>query len=168
MTIEEYSTLMGYQETCTMEEYTEANMTYMMAGNMDKQTFCREYKKISSSPLLRELAHAANSRDVAYRDKETKERQTAHALLRQGDNLRVEAVEAATMEEAVEAATMEEAVEAATMEEAVEAATMEEAADAIDTIAAKLIGRKDCIRWKLEKGFKLSETDNEYIKDNLK
>ncbi len=141
MTIEEYSTLMGYQETCTMEEYTEANMTYMMAGNMDKQTFCREYKKISSSPLLRELAHAANSRDVAYRDKETKERQTAHALLRQGDNLRVEAVAAATMEEA---------------------------ADAIDTIAAKLIGRKDCIRWKLEKGFKLSETDNEYIKDNLK
>ncbi len=141
MTIEEYSTLMGYQETCTMEEYTEANMTYMMAGNMDKQTFCREYKKISSSPLLRELAHAANSRDVAYRDKETKERQTAHALLRQGDRLRVEAVEAATMEEA---------------------------ADTIDFIAAKLIGRKDCIRWKLEKGFKLSEEDNEYIKDNLR
>ncbi len=136
MTIEEYSTLMGYQETCSQEEYVEANLAYMMAVNMDKQTFCKEYKKISSSPLVRELAEAANSREVAYRDKETKERQTAHALLRQSDTIR--------------------------------AAGQEDAADAIDNIAAKLIGRKDCIAWKLNKGFTLSETDKEYIKDNLR
>ena len=40
MTIEEYSTLMGYGKTCEFEEYQTANFIYMMSGDMDKQTFC--------------------------------------------------------------------------------------------------------------------------------
>lgn len=136
MTIEEYSTLMGYEKTCEMAEYETANFIYMMAGDMDKQTFCKEYKEVGSSPLVLALAEAANSREIAYRDKEAKERQTAHALLREAD--------------------------------AVRAAGHDDEADAIDKIAATLIGRKDCIKWKLHKGFALSETDNEYITDNLR
>lgn len=136
MTIEEYSTLMGYEGICTMKEYETADFIYMMAGNMDKQTFCQEYKKTKGSSLVRTLADAANSREIAYRDKEVKERQTAHALLREADEIRE--------------------------------GGMDCSADAIDKIAAKLIGRKDCIKWKLHKGFALSETDNEYITDNIR
>lgn len=136
MTIEEYSTLMGYEEICEMAEYETANYIYMMAGDMNKQDFCKEYKEVGSSPLILELAEAANSRAIAFRDKEAKERQTAHALLREADEIREGGMEAP--------------------------------ADAIDKIAATLIGRKDCIKWKLHKGFALSETDNEYITDNLR
>lgn len=136
MTIEEYSTFMGYEETCEFAEYETANFIYMMAGEMDKNTFCKEYKEVGSSPLVLILAEAANSREKAYRDKETKERQTAHALLREAD--------------------------------AVRDAGHDDEADAIDKIAASLIGRKECIKWKLNKGFILSETDHEYITDNLR
>lgn len=136
MTIQEYSTLMGYEETCPMEEYETADFIYMMAGDMPKQEFCKEYKEVGSSPLVLALAEAANSRGIAYRDKETKERQTAHALLREADEIRE--------------------------------GGMDGSADAIDKIAANLIGRKDCIKWKLAHGFALSETDNEYITDNLR
>lgn len=136
MTIQEYSTLMGYEETCTMEEYERADFIYMMAGNMDKQTFCKEYKKVGSSTLVLTLADVSNDFQKAYRDKQTKECQTAHALLREADEIRQGGMEAS--------------------------------ADAIDKIAATLIGRKDCIKWKLHKGFALSDADNEYITDNLR
>ena len=136
MTIEEYSTLMGYEETCEFAEYETANFIYMMAGEMNKQDFCKEYKEVGSNPLVLTLAEAANSREIAYRDKETKERSTAHAILREADGLR--------------------------------AAGHDDSADQLDKIAATLIGRRDCITWKLNKGFALSETDNEYIKDNLR
>lgn len=135
MTIEEYSTLMGYEETCPMKEYETADFIYMMAGEMTKQEFCKEYKKVGSSPLIFALADAANNRGIAYREKETKERQTAHALLREADEIRQGGMDAP--------------------------------ADAIDKIAVKLIGRKECIKWKLHKGFALSETDKEYITNNL-
>lgn len=127
---------MGYENTCEFAEYETANFIYMMAGEMDKQTFCREYKEIGSSPLVLTLAEAANSREIAYRDKETKERQTAHAILREADALR--------------------------------AAGHDDSADQLDRIATTLIGRKDCIIWKLNRGFALSDTDHEYIKDNLR
>lgn len=136
MTIEEYSTLMGYDAICEFAEYETANFIYMMAGDMDKQTFCKEYKEVGSSPLILTLAEAANSREIAYRDKETKERQTAHALLREADEIRE--------------------------------GGMDGSADAIDNIAAKLIGRADCIKWKLHKGFALSDTDREYITANIR
>lgn len=136
MTIEEYTANMGYLGFPSDEEYETANFIYMMAGNMDKQTFCKDYRQHKDSVIIATIADAANSRDIAYRDKQTKERQTAHALLREADEIRQGGMEAS--------------------------------ADAIDKIAATLIGRKDCIKWKLHKGFALSETDNEYITDNLR
>lgn len=136
MTIEEYSTLMGYEETCEMAEYETANFIYMMAGEMDKQTFCNEYKKTGSSPLVLELAKAAHRKEMAHRTLQGKERDVAHAILRQADGIRIDGYD--------------------------------EAADQLDKIASKQIGRKDCIKWKLHKGYRLSETDNEYITDNLR
>ena len=136
MTIEEYSTRMGYLGFPSDEEYVKANLAYMMVGNMDKDEFCKDYRKHKDSVIIATLADAVNSRDIAYRDKQTKERQTAHALLQEAETIRQ--------------------------------GDMEASADAIDKIAAMLIGRKDCIKWKLHKGFALSETDNEYINDNLR
>lgn len=136
MTIEEYTARMGYLGFPSDEEYTKANLAYMMAGNMDKDEFCKDYLKHKDSVIIATLAEAANSRDIAYRDKITKERSTAHAILREADGLR--------------------------------AAGHEDSADQLDKIAATLIGRRDCITWKLNKGFALSDTDNEYIKDNLR
>ncbi|MGN0207585.1 MAG: hypothetical protein ACI4BC_10100 [Muribaculaceae bacterium] len=135
MTIEEYSTLMGYTETCEFAEYETANFIYLMAGDMDKQTFCKEYKKVGSSPIVMTLAEAANSRDRIYREKNIEERQSAHALLREADEIRENGMEAS--------------------------------ADAIDNIAAKFLGRNECIKWKLNKGYTLSETDKEFITKNL-
>lgn len=135
MTIEEYSTLMGYEETCEMPEYETANFIYMMAGEMDKQTFCKEYKEVGHSPLVLALAEAANESQKAFRDKQKKEQNTAQNLLRKVD--------------------------------AVRAAGLDDEADQIDKIAASLIGRKDCIKWKLAHGFSLNYTDNDYIIDNL-
>lgn len=140
MTIQEYSNLMGYKELCTMEEYTEANLAYMMAGEMDKQTFCREYKKIGSSPLVRALALYANSKEVNCCALEAKQRQTALKLVGEAfDIRRIHDVEGA-----------------------------EVSAEAIDELAAQLIGRKDCIKHKLAKGYTLGQGDNDYIQDNLK
>ena len=134
MTIEEYSTLMGYTETCDMAEYEIANAIYMAAGEMDKATFCKEYKKTKNSPLVTILAAEANSKDKALREKLSSEREIAHKLLREAEDVRTAGLYA----------------------------------DEIDNIAANMIGRKDCIAWKLEKGFTLGEADIAYIKDNLK
>ena len=137
MTIEEYSTLMGYEETCEMAEYETADFIYMMAGNMDKQTFCRNYKKSGEcTELILVLADTAKNKDITLRKHLAKERQIAHAILREADTVR--------------------------------STGLEESAEQLDRMAANLIGRKDCITWKLHKGFALSEDDNEYIKDNLK
>ena len=38
------------------KEYTEANAVYEMAGDMDKDTFCQEWKAVGGSPLVLELA----------------------------------------------------------------------------------------------------------------
>ncbi len=135
MTIQEYSTLIGYEETCEAAEYETANFIYMMAGKMDKHTFCKEYKEVGHSSLVHILAEAANRREIAYRDKETKERQIAHALLNEAEELR--------------------------------SSCIEDSADQIDKIAESLIGRKDCIKWKLSKDFLLSKADKEYVTDNL-
>lgn len=136
MTIEEYTAKMGYLGFPSDEEYVKANLAYLMAGNMDKDEFCKDYRKHKDSAIIATLAETANSRDMAYRDEKAKEQQTAHALLRESDEIRQGGMDAS--------------------------------ADAIDKIAAMLIGRKDCIKWKLHKGFALSGTDNEYITDNLR
>ncbi len=142
MTIQEYSTLMGYEKNCETAEYETANFVYMAAGDMPKEEFCREYKKHGSSQLVTELAEAVRNARKAYVekknecvDKEVKDRSAAHSLLREANEIRESGMYAS--------------------------------ADAIEDIAATLIGRKDCILWKLHKGFCLSAKDNEYIAGNL-
>ena len=56
MTHQEFNELMSC--TATEEEFNKANFLYMKAGEMTKQEFCKEYKKIGASPLLNELYNA--------------------------------------------------------------------------------------------------------------
>ena len=56
MTHQEFNELMGC--IATEEEFNKANFLYMKAGEMTKQEFCKEYKKIGASPLLDELHNA--------------------------------------------------------------------------------------------------------------
>lgn len=136
MTIEEYSTRMGYKETCDQQEYATADAIYLNAGNLDKDEFCADYRKHKGSIIIETLGDVVNSQAITIRDMETKERQIAHAILRQANGIRI--------------------------------GGMDETADQLDGIAAKLIGRKDCIKWKIQKNFEFSENDKEYIKDNLR
>lgn len=39
----------------TAEEYAKVEKLYMAAGNIDKDTFCEEYKKVANSQLVQEL-----------------------------------------------------------------------------------------------------------------
>lgn len=135
MTIREYSTLMGYEEICPLSEYKTADFIYMMAGDMSKQDFAKAYKEVRGNALVLALAESANSREIACRDKETKECRAAHALLLEANEIRERG--------------------------------MCDSADAIDHIASLLIGQKDCIKRKIAYGFALSDSDNEYITDNL-
>ncbi len=41
--------------TVTAEEYSKIEKLYMQAGQMDKDTFCEEYKKVAKSKLVEEL-----------------------------------------------------------------------------------------------------------------
>ena len=135
MTQKEYSELMGYERDCSFEEYQQANFIYMMAGDMDKQAFCKEYKKAGHSPLVLELAKAENIIDIALRDEIEKGKKTARTLLREAAEIRQRGLGAS--------------------------------ADALEKIAADLIGRKECIKWKLLVELPLSEPDHAYIADNL-
>lgn len=41
--------------TVTAEEYAKIEKLYMSSGNIDKDTFCKEYKKVASSEIVKEL-----------------------------------------------------------------------------------------------------------------
>lgn len=52
MTHAEFNELMGM--TTTTEDFDFANFLYMKAGDMTKQEFVKEFKKIGKSPLVKE------------------------------------------------------------------------------------------------------------------
>ena len=53
MTQQEFESRTGM--TVTAEEYAKIESLYMSAGNIDKDTFCKEYKKVANSQMVQEL-----------------------------------------------------------------------------------------------------------------
>lgn len=135
MTLKEYSTLMGYTEDCTFEEYKAANFIYMMAGEMDKQTFCTEYKKMKDSPLIRTLAETANKHEMDSRKYRGRSEEMAHILLRQASQVRKGLV------------------------------AKDALADSIDGAAEQLIGKKQYLKYKLDNKLPLSDYDLQTLKE---
>lgn len=56
MTQQEFEDRTG--KVITSEEYARIEAMYMAAGNMDKDQFCAEYKKHSSSALVADIIDA--------------------------------------------------------------------------------------------------------------
>ena len=50
------------------EEFIEANAMYMAAGDIDKDVFCREWKQIGESPLVKGLFETAYNLNQALQE----------------------------------------------------------------------------------------------------
>lgn len=57
MTKQEFEARTGLK--VNSEDYARIEKMYMAAGNMDKDLFCAEYKKVGTSALVAELFHKA-------------------------------------------------------------------------------------------------------------
>ena len=128
----------------TTEEYVEANAVYMMAGELDKDEFCREWLKIGSSKLVQCLFEKAHALDQDLQEQEL--------MLKECQEVLSDAADA--MLEIEKGILDGETVEHTTQE--------------LEKKVWWLIGRKKLVLRKLEKGIALNECDLEYIKNNLK
>lgn len=126
-------------------EFVEVNAMYMLAGDdMDKDTFCREWKKIGNSPLVRGLYETAyqKGKRVMELDAVQKECQgiindTADSLLEIGKGV-------------------------------LDGKTAENTIEELERKAWFLVGRKEVIKRKARMQIPFSEEDIEYINNNLK
>lgn len=126
-------------------EFVEVNAMYMLAGDdMDKDTFCREWKKISNSPLVRGLYETAyqKGKRVMELDEVQKECQgiindTADSLLEIGKGV-------------------------------LDGKTAENTIEELERKAWFLVGRKEVIKRKARMQIPFSEEEIEYINNNLK
>lgn len=133
----------------TQEEYVEANAMYMAAGGgMDKDVFCREWKKIGGSPLVKGLFETAYKLNIALiedrlRLKETKElvSEAADAMLEIADGL----------------------LGGGTAEHQTADAAGLTSREKIVATARWLIGQRGVTRRKIEKGYRLDDKDREII-----
>lgn len=126
-------------------EFVEVNAMYMLAGDdMDKDTFCREWKKIGNSPLVRGLYETAyqKGKRVMELDAVQKEWQgiindTADSLLEIGKGV-------------------------------LDGKTAENTIEELERKAWFLVGRKEVIKRKARMQIPFSEEEIEYINNNLK
>lgn len=124
----------------TTEEYVEANAVYMMAGELDKDEFCREWLKIGSSKLVQCLFEKAHALDQDLQEqklmlKECQEMisDAADAMLEIGDTI-----------------------------------CPHSAREALEKKAVWLVGCKEVVQRKAKNEYAFSKDDLEYIKNNLK
>ena len=95
MTKEEFTERTGI----TSEEvFNEANKMYMAAGDMDKDVFCKDYKKHGDSVILAYFYHHSNMLEKRKKDLDTFKLDMAKWLLKQAD----ETEDSALREKAVE------------------------------------------------------------------
>lgn len=122
------------------EEYVEANAVYMMAGELDKDEFCREWLKIGSSKLVQCLFEKAHSLDQDLQEQKLMVNEcqemisdAADAMLEIGDTISPTKVR-----------------------------------EELEKKAVWLVGRKEVVMRKAAHEYILSKEDLEYITNNLK
>jgi hypothetical protein len=128
----------------TFTEYETANGLYMAAGNMDKDEFCAEYKRlIENSPLARELEKTIAQLKTEKNNIQCQLRR--EQLNREGDGRRLLGIAHEVREGGMEAS-----------------------ADQLDEFGAFLVGgRGKAIHEKLAKSYALTKEDLDYIQKNL-
>lgn len=124
----------------TTEEYVEANAVYMMAGELDKDEFCREWLKIGSSKLVQCLFEKAHSLDQDLQEQKLMVNEcqevisdAADAMLEIGDTISPTKVR-----------------------------------EELEKKAVWLVGRKEVVKRKAAHEYIFSQEDLEYITNNLK
>lgn len=124
----------------TTEEYVEANAMYMMAGELDKDEFCREWLKIGSSKLVQCLFEKAHSLDQDLQEQKLMVNEcqemisdAADAMLEIGDTISPTKVR-----------------------------------EELEKKAVWLVGRKEVVMRKAAHEYIFSKEDLEYITNNLK
>lgn len=70
------------QRTLTPREFRQAQAMYIAAGDIDLDTFCREYDRVSSSPLVTAILRKAKQLD--------KQCLKLNNLIREADDIRAE------------------------------------------------------------------------------
>ncbi len=119
----------------TAEEYQKIEKLYMSAGNIDKDTFCKEYKKVASSRIVTEL----------------------HLQVRMLENQ----VESLKSDKKQMASDMDELIDF--MIEQSEKYSSSE----LRQRAIELLGAKEYLRRKLERGYNLWELDRKLLVELL-
>lgn len=127
----------------TEAEYIEANAMYMSAGDIDKDVFCREWKKMCMSPLVQGLFNTAYQKGKKVEDLEQLHKEAlgiisdaADAMLEIGRGL-------------------------------LDGKTAEHTVCLLDRKAWHLVGGKEVVLRKINLGMPLTRGDLEYIQDNL-
>lgn len=132
----------------TEQEYVEANAMYMAAGDIDKDTFCREWLKIGSSALVKGLFETAYQKGKKVQELEL---------------LHKEAVEICS-----DAADAMLEIEQGLLDGEVHTAREVFAAELLDRKAWWLVGAKEVVLRKIKMGMALTEKDKNYINEHLK
>ena len=79
MTRQEFNDRTGY--TLDEEQYREVEAMYIAAGNMDKDVFCKDYKKHNDSALVAEFYNQSIALMEKYQRCRKIERETAEFLI---------------------------------------------------------------------------------------
>lgn len=127
MTQQEFTERTGL--TITAQEFVKINNTYMAAGDMDKDEFCKEYLKHGSSNLVTILTLMVIEKECQKRQLQKQREEMVNFLIEQAEKW--------------------------------------SATDLRDK-AIKMIGAKEYLIRKIEKGFNLWEADKKLIVENLK
>ena len=128
----------------TEQEYVEANAMYMAAGDIDKDTFCREWLKIGSSALVKGLFETAYQKGKKVQELEL---------------LHKEAVEICS-----DAADAMLEIEQGILN----GKTVEHTTNELEKKAWWLVGAKEVVLRKIKMGMDLTEKDKNYINEHLK
>ena len=138
----EYSKLMGYN--ATQEEYVEANAIYM-STTLNKEDFCKAYKKVKDNPIITALmGHIESLEDISKRDSEIHN----HALTVYQGNTDMLIERLLLTSNMVNDTSNEEAI--------------------IKVLGTGCNdGHRKLIKRKLDLGIALSETDTDYLKEIL-
>ena len=124
----------------TTEEYVEANAVYMMAGELDKDEFCREWLKIGSSKLVQCLFETAHRLDQDLQEQKL--------MVNECQEMISDAADA--------------------MLEIGDAISSTKVREELEKKAVWLVGRKEVVKRKAAHEYILSKEDLEYITNNLK
>ena len=133
----------------TEQEYLEANAMYENAGDIDKDTFCREWLKIGSSALVKGLYETAYQKS-----KKVQELELLHKEV---------------MEICSDAADAMLEIEKGLLDFEEESPyRCANAAELLDRKAWWLVGAKEVVLRKIKMGMDLTEKDKNYINEHLK